>query len=107
MEREISSVHERIEQMAAQQKDLNNKVQFATIQLELNEEYRAELEPPALSIRSDVRNALVDGIRSATDSTVGIALFLLRYGPTFLIWCVVATPFVLVLWRFRFRIVRR
>src|SRR5207253_2858120 len=64
MEREIASVRESIERMEAQQKDLNNKVQFVTIQLELAEEYHAQLERPVPSTGTQLRNAAVDGVRS-------------------------------------------
>jgi hypothetical protein len=99
MEREITSVRENIERMEAQQKDLNNKVQYATIQLELTEEYRAELQTPIPSTGTELRNALVDGIGSAGETVVGIALFLLRYGPSLLIGLVSLGPLALYLWR--------
>ena len=86
MEREISSVRESIERMEAQQKDLNNKIQFVTIQLELSEEYHAELQPSVPSMRSQLRNAAVEGIRSVTENIADIAFFLLRYGPSVAVW---------------------
>jgi chromosome segregation ATPase len=104
VERELASVREGIERMEAQQKDLNNKVQYATIQLELAEEYRAQLAPPAPSAGAEVRNALVDGIRSAGENALDIVLFLLRYGPTLLMWLIVIGPIAFALWRFRRRI---
>jgi Domain of unknown function (DUF4349)/Putative zinc-finger len=104
VERELASVREGIERMEAQQKDLNNKVQYAAIQLELAEEYRAQLAPPAPSTGAEVRNALVDGIRSAGENALGIVLFLLRYGPTLLMWLIVIGPIAFALWRFRRRI---
>jgi Domain of unknown function (DUF4349) len=99
VEREISSVRESIERMEAQQKDLNNKVQFATIQLEIAEEYRAQLEPPAPTTGTQLRNALVDGIRSGAENVLGIALFLLRYGPVLLLWLLLIGPLAVLLWR--------
>ena len=90
--------------MEAQQKDLNNKVQFATIQLELAEEYHAELEPAAPGTGTQLRNAFVDGIRSAAENTLGMALFLLRYGPVLLIWFIALGSLTFVLWRLRLRI---
>ena len=102
MEREIASVRESIERMEAQQKDLNNKIQFVTIQVELSEEYRAALEtPPASSTGSQLRNAAIDGIRSAFDNALDIALFILRYGPVLLIWFAVIGPAAILLWRRR------
>jgi hypothetical protein len=103
MEREIASVRESIERMEAQQKDLNNKVQFATIQLELTEEYRAQLEPLAPSPGTQIRNAVVDGIRSAAENALGIVLFVLRYAPVMLMWIITLGPVAFVLWRLRQR----
>jgi len=86
MEREISSVRESIERMEAQQKDLNNKIQFVTIQLELSEEYHAELQPSVPSTRTQLRNAAVEGISSSAENIADIAFFLLRYGPSVAVW---------------------
>src|SRR5437762_13075852 len=55
MEREIASVRGGIERMEAQEKDFNNKVQFVTIQLELSEEYRSQLEPSQPSTGTQIR----------------------------------------------------
>jgi hypothetical protein len=101
MEREIASVRESIERMEAQQKDLNNRVQYVTIQLELSEEYHAELTPPAPSTTAQLRNASVDGVRSAADTIVDLAIFILRYGPALLIWFAVISPIVILFWRYR------
>jgi chromosome segregation ATPase len=99
MEREISSVRESIERMEAQQKDLNNKIQFVTIQLELSEQYHAELQPSVPSTGTELRNAAVEGIRSAAENTVGIAFFLLRYGPSLAVWGTVVGGMVFLLIR--------
>jgi hypothetical protein len=101
MEREIASVRENIERMEAQQKDLNNKVEFVTIQLELSEEYHAELTSPAPSTAAQLRNASIDGVRSAADAIIDISIFLLRYGPTLLIWFGIISPIVFLIWRRR------
>jgi hypothetical protein len=99
MEREISSVRENIERMEAQQKDLDNKVKFVTIQLELTEEYHAALEPPAPSTQTELRNAAIDGIRSGGENIIDIAVFLLRYGPSLLIWSAALGAVILVIMR--------
>src|SRR5262249_23776849 len=65
VEREISCVRQTIEQMEAQQKGMNNKVELASIQLQLSEEYHAQLQPSAPDTRTQLRNALVEGIDSA------------------------------------------
>jgi predicted nucleic acid-binding Zn-ribbon protein len=99
MEREIASVRENIERMEAQQKDLDNKVQYVTIQLELTEEYHAELEPPSPSTRVQLQNASVEGIRSAGETAVDIAVFALRYSPALLIWLALIGSLIFLLVR--------
>jgi hypothetical protein len=101
MEREISSVREGIERMEAQQKSLDNKVQFATVQVEVSGEYRAQLEPPSPSPGGQLRNAFVDGIRSAAETGLGVALFVIRYAPVFLVWLIVCVAVGFILWRLR------
>jgi hypothetical protein len=99
MEREISSVRENIERMEAQQKDVDNKIRFVTIQLEVTEEYHAALGAPAPSTSTKLRNAAVDGIRSSGENIIDMAVFLLRYGPSVLIWLVLLGAVVIVVLR--------
>jgi hypothetical protein len=89
VEREISRVREEIERMVAQEKDMSNKVQFATIHLEISEEYRAQIQTPAPSSGTQLRNAAIDGYHAAVSSVLAVALFFLRYGPALLLWAVV------------------
>jgi len=99
VEREISRVREEIERMEAQQKDMTNKVQFATIQLEMSEEYHAEIQTTLPSAGTRLWNASIEGYHAATESVMGMALFFLRYGPMLLLWAMVLTPVVLLLRR--------
>jgi chromosome segregation ATPase len=100
VEREISRVREEIERMVAQQKEMTNQVQYATVQLSLTEEYRAEVQPVAPSPGSQLRNASIDGYRGALDSLLAVALFVLRYAPTLLLWSAVLAPVVLLARRY-------
>jgi hypothetical protein len=86
VEKEISRVRGEIEQMDAERKSLQNRVQYATLQFKLSEEYKAQLDVPATSTGTLLHNALVDGFRGAYDSAVGLVLFLLNYGPVLLLW---------------------
>jgi hypothetical protein len=105
MEREIASVREQIERMQAQQKNLANKVEFVTVQIEVREEYRAQLETPAPapSRGTQFRNATVDGIQAAVENVAGIILFALRYGPVVLIWFAFLGSVGCLVWRFHLR----
>ena len=96
VEREISRVREEIERMQAQQKDMNNKVQFATIQVSMSEEYRAEIEPSSPSAGTRLRNALIDGYHSAVESVLNAALLVLLFGPVLLLWSAVLIPVILL-----------
>jgi hypothetical protein len=88
-EREIARVREEIERLDAQRKNLEQRVSYATLTLELSEERKAELDLGATSVSSRFRNALVDGVRSAADSLLEFALFAIRVGPFLLLWALV------------------
>ena len=84
VEQEISRVRGEIEGMEAELKGLEHRVDFATVDLTINEEYRAELQTPSLSNR--FRNAVVNGFQSAADMVVGMLLFCMNYAPSLLLW---------------------
>ena len=78
---------------------MSNKVRFATVQLHLSEEYRAEIQPAVPTAGTQLRNASIDGYHAALQSLLGVALFLLRIGPALLLWCAVFLPIVLLVRR--------
>jgi hypothetical protein len=86
VERELASTREEIERMEAQLRNMENQVSYAAIDLKLREEYKPALNlaPPATGTR--LRNALVDGYKSAVESALGLVLFLFQEGPTILFW---------------------
>ena len=88
VEEELARVREEIERMDAERKNLENRVSYATLQVELHEEYKAQLEI-APSIGRRVGNALVEGFRTAADSIVSLVLFLLNVGPFLLLWALI------------------
>jgi len=85
--------------MEAEQQTLEHRVNFATIELKLAEEYRAQLSTPAPSVAMQLQNALVDGFRSAFQSLLALVLFLAESGPTLLLWLIVLSFPVWLLWR--------
>ena len=89
VEQEIARVRGEIEQMEADRKSLETRVQFATVKLQVNEEYKAQLQVTPPSTGTRLRNALVGGYRDAADSLIGFVLFLLGTGPTLLLWSAV------------------
>lgn len=99
VEEEIARVRGEIEQMEAEQQTLEHRVSFATIDLKLTEEYKAELTTPAPSVAVQLRNALVDGFRTAFQSLLALILFFAESGPTLLLWLVILSIPAWLLWR--------
>ena len=86
VEKESARVRGEIEQMEAEQKALEHRVDFATIDLKLAEEYKAQLSTPAPSVLMQLRNATVNGFRNAFESLISIVLFFAESGPSLLLW---------------------
>jgi anti-sigma factor RsiW len=85
VEQGIAEVRGEIEQMEAEQKSLEHRVDFATIELQLSEEYKAELNGPE-SAGTRMHNALVAGFQNVGGSLFALLLFLEEYGPVLLLW---------------------
>jgi hypothetical protein len=102
VENEIARVRGEIESMEAERKSMSNQVDFATVNLSLTEDYRAQLQvvPPSTSTR--LSNAAVEGYRNLTDGLMSVALFFLSSGPTLLLWTAVLILPARLLWK-RFR----
>jgi len=81
VEQEIARVRGEIEQMEAEQKNLEHRVDFATVDLKLSEEYKAKLDSPAPAISTLIHNAAVNGYRNVSDTLLSIVLFFAEYGP--------------------------
>jgi hypothetical protein len=99
VEQEIARVRGEIEQMEAEQKSLEHRVNFATIDLKLAEEYKAQLGSPSPAISTRLHNAGVTGYREAVETIVGIILFCASYGPSMLVWLTLLFPVPWLLWR--------
>jgi len=99
VEEEIARVRGEIEQMEAEQKTLEHRVDFATIDLRLAEEYKAQLTSPAPSVGMQLRNAGINGFRSASESALGMVLFFAESAPTFLLWLAILILPARMLWR--------
>jgi len=102
VEEEIARVRGDIERMEGEQKELEHRVSFATVELQLTEEYRAQLNPPAASVSTRIYNAFVKGYHDASETVLGIVLFFAENGPTLLTWvAILALPAILVWRRYR------
>ena len=102
VEEGIARVRGEIETMEAEQKTLEHRVDFATVDIQLNEEFKARLDSPSDSVSTRMHNAFVAGYRNASETILGIVLFFEEYGPALLIWLVfLGTPVALVWRRYR------
>ena len=89
VEEEVDRVRGEIEQMEAESKQMTKQVSFATLNVAITEDYKAQLEvvPPSTATR--LSNAAVEGYRSMVDGVINLTLFALSNGPTFLLWAAV------------------
>jgi uncharacterized protein DUF4349 len=99
VEQEIARVCGEIEQMEAELKTLNPRVDFATINLTIEEEYQAKVSgsAPALGIR--LHNATAAGFQSAASSGLGVILWLIEIMPSLLLWAAIPRFPAWWLWR--------
>ncbi len=102
VEEEISRVRGEIEEMEAEQKSLEHRVDFATIELRISEEFKAQLDNSSPSASTRIHNSLVAGYKNAAETLLGFVLFFAESGPTLLIWLVILlVPAWLLVRRFR------
>jgi len=92
VEQQISSTREDIERMEAEQKQLQTRITYASIQVNLHEEYAASLDSNPASFGRRIRNAFVDGTSTALDGLASFALAILYAGPTIIL------VFVILFW---------
>jgi hypothetical protein len=98
VEKEITRVRGEIEQMEAEHKDLSRRVEFATINVKVTEEYKAQLQGPD-SVGTRLGNAAVAGYRNVTGGLLGVAEFLLEYGLSVLLGGVLLFVPARLVWR--------
>jgi hypothetical protein len=99
VEQEIARVRGEIEQMESELKMLNHRVDFATINLTIHEEYKAKVSgsTPAIGIR--LHNAAVAGFQSAASSTFDMVLWFIEIMPSLLLWAAILGFPAWWLWR--------
>ena len=86
VEREIARVREEIEQMESQRASVEKRVAFGTVEVEIREEHKAQVDPGSPSTPIRLWNAGVTGYRNLTETVTGLAEFLLAVGPTAIFW---------------------
>jgi hypothetical protein len=87
-----------IEQMTAEETAMRGRAAMSTIQVQVAEQRHAELALGPLPIGTRIRNAMVDGVRAATESAIGAMLTLISLAPTLLLWLVVVVPPAFLAW---------
>jgi len=86
VEEQISLTRGEIEQMEAQLANLDKRVAYASIKLQIAEEYKAPAATGNGSVGLRLRNAIVGGYRDAVESLIGLVAFLLNAGPMIVLW---------------------
>jgi hypothetical protein len=99
VERQISQTRGEIEQMESQRKRLDQRIDYARIDLQITEVYRAALTGTDEGPGTKLRNSAVQGARNLAGSLVAAAVFLLEDGPVILLWSVVLAIPVWCGWR--------
>src|SRR5579864_3913003 len=89
VELEIDRVRGEIEQMQAEKKELSKRVEFATLNTTVKEEYFAKLQGTPPSTGSRFRNAAVDGYNTVEEGLIEVGLFMLSAGPSLLLWAAI------------------
>lgn len=86
VETELGRVQGEIEQMEAERKNTESQVAYAALQLNVGEYYKAQLHVSPDSTLIRFRNAAIEGYRSMTDGVIGVALFVVAYAPSVVLW---------------------
>jgi anti-sigma factor RsiW len=89
VEKEMANVRGDIERMEGEQKALNSRVAYASIQLTLNQEYAASLGVDSASFGRRLRNAVVDGFHAAADLMISVSLLLLYAAPSVILAAII------------------
>lgn len=105
VEQNIARVRGEIEAMEAEQKGLERRVEYSTIDVVLTQEYKAPLAAQTDSVSTQMHNALVAGYRNTTGMLLGMVLFVVEFGPPVLVGLAILAAPAYLLWR-RYRRIR-
>jgi Domain of unknown function (DUF4349)/Putative zinc-finger len=99
-ERELARVRAEIESMQGQSAVMVHRVDYATVEVQLSEEYHERLQSRA-STGAKLWNALVEGVQNLEDGIVGLLIFVLNYGLSILFWLSIFIVPSWLIWRRR------
>lgn len=85
-EREIARVRTELERLEAQRKNVQRRVDYATVTLDVVEETRATVTLGPQPVADRLRHAIAAGFSTALSSLLDVALFFLRTGPSAVLW---------------------
>ena len=85
-ERELARIRGEIEGMQGQSAILVHRVNYATVQVDLSEEYRQVLGSGPISTGTKIRNAAVEGFSNLEGGAVALVVFVFAVGPSLLFW---------------------
>ena len=85
-EREIARVRTEVERLDAQRKNVQRRVDYAIVVLDVAEEARASVTLGPQPVPARVRHAMANGLSSALSSLLSVVLFVLRAGPAIVLW---------------------
>ena len=96
VEREIARVREQIESMEAEQQALEHRIVYATVELQMLEEGQA---PSGETVAARLAAGARQGWENATETGLGLTVFLLQYGLATLLLAVVLGIPIWLAWR--------
>jgi hypothetical protein len=99
VEEQIGNTRGEIERMEAEQKALEHRVDYGSVDLKLTEQYEARLTGQPTTVGTQLRNSLVTGIQDAGSSLLGLALLLEETGPAILVWTALLGFPAWIFWR--------
>lgn len=99
VEEKLSAVRGEIETMEAEQQELEHRVSFASIDLQITEEYRAQLGTHTQPVSTRMHNAFIAGLGRASATLLSLVLFFEEFGPAMLIWLAIVVVPAGILWR--------
>ena len=78
---------------------LDTRITFATINVTISEEFKAQIKMVPDSMGSRFRNAAIDGYQSAVSGLIAFLLFLISAGPSLLLWTTIVFFPIWLVWK--------
>lgn len=102
LEERLSDVQYQLESMESQLRTLDNKVDYATVNLNISEvKELTPVEDPTLGER--IRDGFLGNLQNIKDGATELVVWLIIVSPYFLIWALLAAVVLLVIWLLRRR----